>query len=56
MRHIIDRISAVKRFGFGKHIYIFGNAAVEAATGFLHTLYFFQIFFTLATGMTKLAL
>ena len=27
-----------------------------AATGFLHTLYFFQIFFNLATGVTKLAM
>ena len=48
---------AVKRFAFGKHIYIFSQSgAMDAATGFLHTLYFFQIFFNLATGVTKLAM
>ena len=48
---------AVKRFAFGKHIYILSQlGAMEAATGFLHTLYFFQIFFNLATGVTKLAM
>lgn len=48
---------AVKTFGFGKHIYVFGTSgATEATIGFLHSLYFFQIFFTLATGMTKLTL
>ena len=48
---------ATKRFAFGKHIYIFSQlGARDATTGFLHTLYFFQIFFNLATGVTKLAL
>ena len=48
---------AVKRFAFGKHIYIFTQlGAMDAATGFLHTLYFFQIFFNLATGVTKLTM
>lgn len=46
---------AVKHVGFGKHIFVFGKlGAAEAATGCFHVLYFFQLFFTLATGATKL--
>ena len=46
---------AVKHVGFGKHIYVFGDqGAIEATSGFFHVLYFFQIFFALATGITKL--
>lgn len=46
---------AVKRVGFGKHIYVLGEiGAIKAATGYFHILYFFQLFFTLATGATKL--
>lgn len=46
---------AVKQFGLGKHIYVFGEiGAMKVAIGYFHTLYFFQIFFTLATGTTKL--
>ncbi|KAF6217677.1 hypothetical protein HO133_006779 [Letharia lupina] len=53
----ICSIVAVKHVGFGKHIYVFGKAgAMEAATGYFHTLYFFQLFFTLATGATKLTI
>ena len=49
---------AVKHVGFGKHIYVFRGqmGAMEAATGYFHILYFFTIFFTLATGATKLAM
>ena len=53
---LIESVVA-KRFAFGKHIYIFSQlGAMNAATGFLHTLYFFQIFFNLATGMIKLTM
>lgn len=46
---------AVKHVGFGKHIFVFGKqGAAEAAMGYFHILYFFQLFFTLATGATKL--
>lgn len=49
--------AAVKHFGFGKHIYVFDKPdAIDAATGFFHILYFFQLFFSLATGATKLAM
>ncbi|CAD6593677.1 MAG: hypothetical protein ASARMPRED_007807 [Alectoria sarmentosa] len=52
----ICNIVAVKHVGFGKHIFVFGKqGAAEAATGYFHVLYFFQLFFTLATGATKLA-
>lgn len=48
---------AVKHVGFGKHLDAFGElGAMEAATGFFHILYFFQLFFTLATGATKLTM
>ncbi|CAF9941740.1 hypothetical protein IMSHALPRED_002872 [Imshaugia aleurites] len=51
----ICNIVAVKRVGFGKHIYVLGEiGAIKAATGYFHILYFFQLFFTLATGATKL--
>lgn len=50
-------IVAVKHVGFGKHLDAFGElGAMEAATGFFHILYFFQLFFTLATGATKLTI
>ena len=53
---LILRVAA-KRFAFGKHIYIFNQlGAMNDTTGFLHTLYFFQIFFNLATGVTKLTM
>ena len=46
---------AVKNVGFGKHVYVFGElGGMQAATGYFHILYFFQLFFTLATGFTKL--
>lgn len=49
--------AAVKHVGFGKHIRVFGEkGAMEAATGYFHILYFFQLFFTLATGATKLTM
>lgn len=46
---------AVYHVGFGKHAYVFGKlGALKAASSYFHILYFFQIFFTLATGATKL--
>ena len=47
---------AVKYVGFGQHIYVFGVGSKKAATGFFHMLYVFQLFFTLATGTTKLTM
>lgn len=47
----------VKHVGFGKHSIVFGKlGAIEATTGFFHILYFFQLFFTLATSATKLTM
>ncbi|MCJ1274922.1 hypothetical protein MMC21_002720 [Puttea exsequens] len=42
--------------GLGKHIFVFGPQAKQAVVDELHVLYYFQIFFYLATGSTKLAI
>lgn len=47
---------AVKHVGFGRHIYVFGKGAMGTIIGYFHTLYFFQLFFTLAIGATKLTM
>ena len=47
---------AVKHVGFGKHVYVFGKSTMETIIGYFHLLYFFQLFFNLATGATKLTM
>lgn len=55
MRMMMMMNVAVYHVGFGKHAYVFGKlGALKAASSYFHILYFFQIFFTLATGATKL--